>query len=143
MHSHKQVYYRNVCYLLKYNQQIRRKKIIMIKVWRRYYIQYIFDKGDIEKLTLSNILMWNICESFASRLGWALSTLLFNFALKTVTRVTRQEIHEMSMWEICEKLQVQINEVIRLSWQWQPTLVLLPAKSHGWRSLVGCSPWGR
>ena len=30
------------------------------------------------------------------------------------------------------------------SWrrQWQPTSVLLPGKSHGWRSLVGCSPWG-
>jgi len=26
--------------------------------------------------------------------------------------------------------------------QWQPTLVLLPGKSHGQRSLVGCSPWG-
>jgi len=25
--------------------------------------------------------------------------------------------------------------------QWQPTPVLLPGKSHGWRSLVGCSPW--
>ena len=27
--------------------------------------------------------------------------------------------------------------------QWQPTPVLLPGKSHGWRRLVGCSPWGR
>ena len=27
--------------------------------------------------------------------------------------------------------------------QWQPTPVRLPGKSHGWRSLVGCSPWGR
>ena len=26
--------------------------------------------------------------------------------------------------------------------QWQPTLVLLPGKSHGQRRLVGCSPWG-
>ena len=26
--------------------------------------------------------------------------------------------------------------------KWQPTLVLLPVKSHGWRSLVGYSPWG-
>ena len=26
--------------------------------------------------------------------------------------------------------------------QWQPTPVLLLGKSHGWRSLVGCSPWG-
>ena len=30
-----------------------------------------------------------------------------------------------------------------LSWrrQWHPTPVLLPGKSHGWKSLVGCSPW--
>ena len=27
--------------------------------------------------------------------------------------------------------------------QRQPTPVLLPGKSHGWRSLVGCGPWGR
>ena len=27
--------------------------------------------------------------------------------------------------------------------KWQPTPVLLPGKSHGRRSLVGCSPWGR
>ena len=26
--------------------------------------------------------------------------------------------------------------------QWHPTPVLLPGRSHGWRSLVGCSPWG-
>ena len=26
---------------------------------------------------------------------------------------------------------------------WHPTPVLLPGKSHGWRSLVGCSPCGR
>ena len=25
---------------------------------------------------------------------------------------------------------------------WHPTSVLWPGKSHGWRSLVGCSPWG-
>ena len=27
--------------------------------------------------------------------------------------------------------------------QWHPIPVLLPGKSHGRRSLVGCSPWGR
>ena len=27
--------------------------------------------------------------------------------------------------------------------RWHPTPVLLPGKSDGWRSLVGCSPWGR
>ena len=27
--------------------------------------------------------------------------------------------------------------------RWHPTPVLLPGKSHEWRSLVGCNPWGR
>ena len=27
--------------------------------------------------------------------------------------------------------------------QWHPTPVLVPGKSHGQRSLVGCSPWDR
>ena len=34
---------------------------------------------------------------------------------------------------------------IILYWRrkWQPTPVFLPGESHGWRSLVGCSPCGR
>ena len=34
--------------------------------------------------------------------------------------------------------------VSKIHWRrkWQPTPVLLPGKSHGWRNLVGCSPWG-
>ena len=32
----------------------------------------------------------------------------------------------------------------RIPWREEPgTPVLLPGKSHGWRSLEGCSPWGR
>ena len=33
----------------------------------------------------------------------------------------------------------------KIPWRrkWQPTPVLLPGKSHGQRSLAGCSPWGR
>ena len=29
-----------------------------------------------------------------------------------------------------------------ITFKWHPTPVLLPGKSHGQRSLVGCSPWG-
>ena len=38
-----------------------------------------------------------------------------------------------------------LGTVFRNCWrrQWHPTPVLLPGKSHGQRSLVGCSPWGR
>ena len=33
----------------------------------------------------------------------------------------------------------------KIPWRrkWQPTPVLLPGKSHGWRNLAGYSPWGR
>ena len=54
-------------------------------------------------------------------------------------------------WEGAEELNVnhstviqhlkQIRKVKRRR-QWHPTPLLLPGKSHGWRSLVGCSPWG-
>ena len=33
------------------------------------------------------------------------------------------------------------SEMLRRK-QWHPTPVLLPGKSHEWRSLVGYSPWG-
>ena len=38
-----------------------------------------------------------------------------------------------------------ILALLGLHWrrQWHPTPVLLPGKSRGRRSLVGCSPWGR
>ena len=35
------------------------------------------------------------------------------------------------------------SSVSHLRRQWHPTPVLLPGKSHGQRTLVGCSPWGR
>ena len=33
----------------------------------------------------------------------------------------------------------------KIAWnrKWQPTLVMLPGKSHGQRSLAGNSPWAR
>ena len=39
----------------------------------------------------------------------------------------------------------KLKDAYSLEWrrQWHPTPVLLPGISHGWRSLVGCSPWGR
>ena len=43
-------------------------------------------------------------------------------------------------------MEAALELVIDRDWQqrrqWQPTPVLLPGKSHGRRSLVGCSPWG-
>ena len=53
----------------------------------------------------------------------------------------------VSIWKIRSssnsQLQVGIDKQIDGRRQWHPTPVLLPRKSHGRRSLVGCSPWGR
>ena len=35
-----------------------------------------------------------------------------------------------------------LNNAVRVN-MWHPTPVPLPGESHGQRSLVGCSPWGR
>ena len=42
------------------------------------------------------------------------------------------------LFEICKPL-----VLLPRRRQWHPTPVLLPGKSRGRRSLVGCSPWGR
>ena len=38
-----------------------------------------------------------------------------------------------------------LGSIGKISWRrkWQPTPVLLPGKSHGQRSVVGYTPWGR
>ena len=43
------------------------------------------------------------------------------------------------------KSRTQLSDFTFMHWRraWHPTPVLLPGGSHGWRSLVGCSPWGR
>ena len=56
-----------------------------------------------------------------------------------------RRIGETCPWISCEfcwnaKNKIYLRELWR---QWHPTPVLLPGKSHGWRSLEGCSPWGR
>ena len=43
----------------------------------------------------------------------------------------------------CSKASILQRSAFFRRRQWHPTPVLLPGKSHGQRSLIGCSPWGR
>ena len=50
-------------------------------------------------------------------------------------------------WSLASQRWLEVNDLGRLvnrygRRQWHPTPVLLPGKSHGWKSLEGCSPWG-
>ena len=60
--------------------------------------------------------------------------LLINFpALQPIPQV--QKLPELSAPFI-------FSQTLLRRRQWHPTPVILPGKSHGWRSLVGCSPGG-
>ena len=56
---------------------------------------------------------------------------------KTIA-LTRQTI----VGKVMSLLFNMLSRLVRWRRQWHPTPVLLPGKSHGQRSLVGCSPWG-
>ena len=75
------------------------------------------------------------------------------FLPKTLSRVTscfsdysnRVADPPWVVFDIWKQQRQILNCIYNLYWlrsQWHPTPVLLPGKSHGWRSLVGCSPWG-
>ena len=70
---------------------------------------------------------------------------------KTVDRLIRrwgscgQESMFGFVWLVLNwKRGLRLGKMSVINWrrQWQPTPVLLPGKSHGWRSLVGYSPCG-
>ena len=49
----------------------------------------------------------------------------------------------LTRWTFVGKVMFLIFNMQSRRRQWHPTPVLLPGKSHGRRSLVCCSPWGR
>ena len=49
----------------------------------------------------------------------------------------------MTCKEVTEHNQLTLSRLLLWRRQWHPTPVLSPGKSHGRRSLEGCSPWGR
>ena len=87
-------------------------------------------------LAISSYMIWHVSMPFSQVIPPSSSPTeskrLFSFA------VSHTGLSLPSFWipYICVSI---------LYWwrrQWHPTPVLLPGKSHGWRSLVGCSPWG-
>ena len=59
---------------------------------------------------------------------------------------THTHIHTLTAQQYSPAMQeMQVSSLGRkIPWRrkWQPTPVFLPGKSHGQRSLAGCSPWG-
>ena len=57
---------------------------------------------------------------------------------KTIALTTRNFVNK-----VMSLLFNMLSRLVMWRRQWQPTPVLLPGRFHGWRSLEGCSSWGR
>ena len=68
--------------------------------------------------------------------GWFFTLLRVSFAVQKLLSLIRSHLFTFVF------IYVTLGGGSRRR-QWHPTPVLFPGKSHGWRSLVGCSPWGR
>ena len=65
------------------------------------------------------------------------------FFPKTVGKAV-EEVRRMKSYLKCSYVMTgKPSQYTVLLRKWQPTPALLPGKSHGWRSLVGYSLWGR
>ena len=74
-------------------------------------------------------------HNWATELKWTLFRLILpKFHFTSHSRMTGCRWVTTPLW---------LSNALRRRRQWPPTPVLLPGKSHGWRILVGCSPWGR
>ena len=63
-------------------------------------------------------------------------------SMAVLTPQSKRPITKAKLWYLVKPTLLHLDQVQRRRRQWHPTPVLLPGKSHGWRSLVGCSPWG-
>ena len=55
----------------------------------------------------------------------------------------RAAVHGVAKSQTWLSNSIELNYLCHQRRQWHPTPALLPGKSHGWRSPVGYSPWGR
>ena len=103
---------------------------------------------------LSGGLLESVCSKLLPSLWWFAGNLWHSLVCRSITPISGLIFTWCSP---CEHVCVQIfpfyKDICHTGleahptpvWrrQWHPTPALLPGKSHGWRSLVGCSPWGR
>ena len=95
----------------------------------------------IEKPNDSMRKLLELINEYSKAAGYKINTQKSLAFLYTNNQKTEKEIKETIPFTIAVKIIKYLG--INLPRQWHPTPVLLPGKSHGRRSLVGCSPWGR
>ena len=106
-------------------------------------LSYVWKKWGKERLD-------NSFATFGSKIR-GLCTTSHCFSMSKTKESDKQKRFCMKNWGVIvpggAKFILEIHLGLSRQWthrrQWQLTPVLWPGKSHGWRSLVSCSPWGR
>ena len=113
------------------------------------YVEYIMRNAGLEEAQAAI----KIARRNINNLRYADDTTLMTESkeeLKSLLMKVKQESEKVGLKLNIQKTKIMASGSI-ISWeidgetqrrQWQPTQALLPGKSHGSRSLVGCSPWG-
>ena len=92
---------------------------------------------------------WTVAHQAPLSMGWILQARILERVAIVFSRgssQTRNQTHFsyvscVGRWILYHWCDNEITYIhIYRRRQWHPTLVLLPGKSRGWRSLVGCSP---
>ena len=107
-----------------------------VRAWRAS-LQSIFNIWYIAYCSQKLALGWQKTKDSFAKTGQH----LHKAGTRKGTKVFSVQEMTASLQVLWTHYKVHMNSVL---WrrQWHPTPVLLPGKSHGWRSLVGCSPWG-
>ena len=137
----------------------------LIKKWRPYFSDKDLSSQNYV-LSSSHVWMWelNYEESWVPKNWWIWSVMLEK-TLESLLMKVKEESEKVGLKLNIQKTNIMASHYFMANrWenngsnerlyfgglqnhcqrrQWHPTPVLLPGKSHGWRSLVGCSPWGR
>ena len=111
---------------------------------------------DLVLLIETNITQFWLYSSSCLRISFPNSDRILFYFLRVLTLIALCPIYIRSYEKIPQiliqirllrtvtrKIYFKLNILLYRRRQWQPTPVLLPGKSHGRRSLVGCSLWGR
>ena len=69
-------------------------------------------------------------------------TFTLSWSQKILTLTTASLVAQSKVSAVQETRLQSLGREDPLEKEWQPIPIFLPGESHGWRSLVGYSPWG-
>ena len=103
------------------------------------------NNNSIYFIVLVGRIKWSICESIYYSALSIVSTPQMILAMLDVVTIKNSKWFFKTHLTCSEQPEQEAHHYYVLSkpGKWQPTPVLSPGKFHGWRSLVGYSPWGR